>query len=78
METDQAAARRKIGVLYGSNPETCPVRNLQTWIEQAAISSRRSRPSSPGVFAGSERSARGRCVGQKDQSAGSCSTTLFR
>jgi integrase len=23
---------------YGANPETCPVRNLQAWIEQAGIS----------------------------------------
>jgi hypothetical protein len=22
---------------YGSNPETCPVRTIQTWIEQAAL-----------------------------------------
>jgi len=37
-KTDQAGAGRKIGIPYGSNPETCPVRNLQSWIEQAAIS----------------------------------------
>lgn len=36
-KTDQNGAGRKIGVPYGSNPETCPVRVLQTWIEQAAI-----------------------------------------
>jgi integrase len=24
-------------IAYGSNPDTCPVRNVQTWIEQAGI-----------------------------------------
>ena len=37
-KTDQAGVGRKIGIPYGSNPETCPVRNLQSWIEQATIS----------------------------------------
>jgi integrase len=37
-KTDQAGAGRKIGIPYGSNPETCPVRNLQSWIEQTGIS----------------------------------------
>jgi len=36
-KTDQDGAGRKIGVPYGSNPETCPVRTIQAWIEQAAI-----------------------------------------
>jgi site-specific recombinase XerD len=36
-KTDQTGAGRKVGIPYGSNPETCPVRTLQTWIEQAAI-----------------------------------------
>jgi hypothetical protein len=30
---------RKIGIPYGSNPETCPVRVRQAWIEAAGISS---------------------------------------
>ena len=34
-KTDQQSAGRKIGIPYGSNPDTCPVRNLQGWIEQA-------------------------------------------
>ncbi len=34
---DQQGAGRKIGIPYGANPETCPVRVLQDWIEQAAI-----------------------------------------
>jgi site-specific recombinase XerD len=38
-KTDQDGAGRKIGIPYGSNPETCPVRTIQAWIEQAAIES---------------------------------------
>ncbi len=38
-KTDQEGAGRKIGIPYGSNPETCPVRTIQTWIEQATITS---------------------------------------
>ena len=36
-KTDQVGAGRKIGIPYGSNPETCPVRALQSWIEQADV-----------------------------------------
>jgi site-specific recombinase XerD len=36
-KTDQTGAGRKIGLPYGSNPETCPVRTIQRWIEAAAI-----------------------------------------
>jgi integrase len=36
-KVDQEGQGRKIGIPYGSNPETCPVRNLQDWIAQAAI-----------------------------------------
>jgi integrase len=36
-KTDQQGAGRKIGIPYGSNPETCPVRTVQAWIELAAI-----------------------------------------
>ena len=36
-KTDQHELGRKIGVPYGSNPETCPVRNLQQWIAQAGV-----------------------------------------
>jgi len=36
-KTDQDGAGRKIGIPYGANPDTCPVRNLQDWIEQAGI-----------------------------------------
>lgn len=36
-KTDQEGVGRKIGIPYGSNPETCPVRVLQTWTEQSGI-----------------------------------------
>jgi integrase len=36
-KTDQAGVGRNIGVPYGSNPETCPVRTLQEWMETAAV-----------------------------------------
>src|SRR6185295_1946492 len=38
-KTDQYGQGRKIGIPYGSNPETCPVRVLQTWIGRAALAS---------------------------------------
>jgi site-specific recombinase XerD len=38
-KTDQDGAGRKVGIPYGSNPETCPVRVLQAWIVQASIAS---------------------------------------
>jgi site-specific recombinase XerD len=36
-KTDQTGEGRKIGIPYGSNPDTCPVRTVQAWIEQAGI-----------------------------------------
>jgi len=36
-KTDQDGAGRKIGIPYGSNPETCPVRTVQAWLEVAGI-----------------------------------------
>lgn len=30
---------RKIGIPFGSSPETCPVRAVQAWLEQAGVSS---------------------------------------
>ena len=36
-KTDQIGEGRKIGIPYGSNPETCPVRVLQSWMELAGI-----------------------------------------
>jgi integrase len=38
-KTDQEGEGRKIGIPYGSNPETCPVRSLKAWLEAAAIES---------------------------------------
>ncbi len=38
-KTDQAGAGRRVGIPYGSNPETCPVRVLQAWLELADITS---------------------------------------
>jgi integrase len=38
-KTDQDGMGRKIGIPYGSNPETCPVRTVQAWMEMAGISS---------------------------------------
>jgi integrase len=37
-KTDQEGAGRRVGIPYGSNPETCPVRTLQDWIQRAAVS----------------------------------------
>jgi site-specific recombinase XerD len=37
-KTDQTGAGRKIGIPYGSNPETCPVRTVQAWLVLAAVS----------------------------------------
>lgn len=36
-KTDQEGAGRKIGIPYGSNPGTCPVRALQAWLEASGI-----------------------------------------
>jgi len=36
-KTDQDGAGRTIGIPYGSNPETCPVRTIQACTEQAGI-----------------------------------------
>jgi len=36
-KVDQAGQGRKIGIPYGSNPDTCPVRIVQAWMELAGI-----------------------------------------
>jgi integrase len=36
-KTDQEGAGRRIGIPFGSNPETCPVRTMQAWIVVAGI-----------------------------------------
>jgi site-specific recombinase XerD len=38
-KTDQDGAGRKIGIPYGANPDTCPVRTVQAWLEHAKIDS---------------------------------------
>ena len=38
-KVDQEGTGRKLGIPYGSNPDTCPVRSVQTWIEAAGITS---------------------------------------
>ncbi len=38
-KTDQYGQGRKVGIPYGSNPETCPVRVVQAWIEQVTLTS---------------------------------------
>src|SRR5262249_55771498 len=36
-KTDQVGHGRKVGIPYGSNPDTCPVRSVQDWIEASGI-----------------------------------------
>src|SRR5207248_8144736 len=36
-KTDQDAAGRQVGIPYGSNPATCPVRSLRAWLDLAGI-----------------------------------------
>jgi len=36
-KTDQEGAGRKVGIPYGSNPETCPVRGMQAWLAASGI-----------------------------------------
>ncbi|HWQ74249.1 MAG TPA: site-specific integrase [Syntrophomonas sp.] len=38
-KTDQEGKGRKVGIPYGSYCDTCPVRSLQTWLEQSGITS---------------------------------------
>ncbi len=36
-KADQEGEGRKIGIPYGSNPATCPIRSLQEWLERSGI-----------------------------------------
>lgn len=36
-KTDQVRVGRKVGIPYGTDPSTCPVRAVLTWIEEAEI-----------------------------------------
>jgi site-specific recombinase XerD len=38
-KTDQTGEGRRLGIPYGSNPATCPIRALQDWITQVGITS---------------------------------------
>jgi site-specific recombinase XerC len=51
-KTDQDGAGRKIGIPYGSNPETCPVRTIQAWIETGRTIGRRTIPRDQSAWAG--------------------------
>ena len=52
-KTDQDGTGRKVGIPYGSNPETCPVRTVQTWIEQTGIAAGAAVPLSESARTGS-------------------------
>jgi site-specific recombinase XerD len=36
-KTDQEGQGRRVGIPYGSNPATCPVRTVQEWLEQSGV-----------------------------------------
>ena len=36
-KTDQDGGGRKIGIPYGSNPSTCPVRAVRAWLDRSGI-----------------------------------------
>src|SRR5262249_39752581 len=36
-KTDQEGVGRKIGIPFGANPESCPVRSVQEWLEYAGL-----------------------------------------
>ncbi len=38
-KTDQEGEGRRVGIPYGSNPSTCPVRSLRGWLEVSGITS---------------------------------------
>jgi site-specific recombinase XerD len=38
-KTDQEGQGRKLGIRFGNNPDTCPVRALRAWLEEASIDS---------------------------------------
>lgn len=38
-KTDQEGKGRKVGIPYGTNYNTCPVRSLQLWLEESGITS---------------------------------------
>jgi integrase len=38
-KTDQEGQGRKVGIPFGSNPQTCPIRTLEAWLELGGITS---------------------------------------
>ena len=36
-KTDQEGEGRKVGIPYGANPDTCPVRAVREWLDEAAV-----------------------------------------
>jgi integrase len=38
-KTDQEGQGRRIGIPFGANPQTCPIRTLEGWLERAGITS---------------------------------------
>ena len=52
-KTDQEGTGRKIGIPHGSNPDSCPVRVLQSWIEQSNHYGRAGIPVAESPRAGS-------------------------
>ena len=46
-KTDQDGEGRKIGIPYGSDPATCPVRVLRSWLAWMAQEARRKAPAAP-------------------------------
>jgi site-specific recombinase XerC len=59
-KTDQEAQGRKIGIPYGSNPETCPVRTLQGWLTQAGLAEGAARWAGRGQVCGTQLEVRAR------------------
>ena len=37
-KTDQVGEGRQIGIPFGQHPETCPVRAVQVWLDEASVS----------------------------------------
>ena len=49
-KTDQDGEGRKIGIPYGSDPMTCPVRVLRSWLAWMAQEARRKAPTTPSAL----------------------------
>ena len=49
-KTDQGGEGRRIGIPYGSDPITCPVRVLRSWLDWMASEARRRPPVAPSAL----------------------------